>query len=613
MMSVTLRAGGAALLALLAVLTSQPDRTQAPPIGIIDFYGLRTVSPQPLRQALRIREGDVVPDSLDETRARLEALPGVNQARLTAVCCETGKTIVYVGIKENSASFIPFRPAPQGAVRLPDEVMKLEDSFSDALWKAVQRGDAGEDDSRGHSLSHDPEARALQERFIEYAGRNLDLPRAVLHDSSSAVHRAVAAQIIGYAPNKRDVVNDLADAMRDPDAGVRNNAMRALALIARFAQSHAGLDADFPSQVFVDLLSSIEWTDRNKSAMALIGLTEKRDPELFLRLRRSSIPSLAEMARWRNPGHAYAPFLIMARVAGLSEEDIQTAWNASPHELAVGRLLAKLESQPVAGQLRVDAKGIEQVWIPAGSFSMGTDPATLARLKATNPPAFVQREFALEEPLHEVRITRGYWIDKYEVTQKAFQAFVESGGYHDRAYWSEAGWEWLRRQSVGRLPRLCGMNGSDKPAVCVTWFEAEAYARWRGARLPTEAEWEYAARGPKSLLYPWGNDFDAGLCNVVGSSGLAPVGSYPAGASWVGANDMAGNAMEWVQDWLDQYGAEPVVDPRGPLTGKVKVEKGGWWGAPALTARSAYRHFEDPPEYGDHHIGFRVVSSPITP
>jgi formylglycine-generating enzyme required for sulfatase activity len=209
-----------------------------------------------------------------------------------------------------------------------------------------------------------------------------------------------------------------------------------------------------------------------------------------------------------------------------------------------------------------------------------------------------------------VRITGGYWIDRYEVTQAAFQAFLAARGYHEPALWSEAGRAWLGRQSLDRLPRACGVNGWDNPVVCVTWFEAEAYARWRGARLPTEAEWEYAARGPKSLLYPWGNEFDAGLCNVVGGSGLVPVGSYPGGASWVGANDMAGNAMEWVEDWLDRHRTESAVDPRGPATGKVKVEKGGWWGAPALTARSAYRHFEDPPDYGDHHIGFRVASSP---
>jgi formylglycine-generating enzyme required for sulfatase activity len=265
-------------------------------------------------------------------------------------------------------------------------------------------------------------------------------------------------------------------------------------------------------------------------------------------------------------------------------------------------------SVPTAGQIRFDQKGIEQVWVPAGSFLMGTDEAVIQELKALNPSSFVLGEFASEQPQHEVRITTGYWIDKYEVTNKAFQAFVEDGGYQNQILWSAEGWEWLSSQSINQLPRYCQGNVPDNPIACVTWYEAEAYTKWRGGRLPTEAEWEYAARGPKSLTYPWGNDFDSSRCNVVESKGLTPVGSYPTGVSWVGAFDMAGNVMEWVQDWLGNYSAGTIENPTGPATGKVKVEKGGWWGSTLFVARSAYRHFEDPPGYGDIHIGFRVVS-----
>ena len=146
--------------------------------------------------------------------------------------------------------------------------------------------------------------------------------------------------------------------------------------------------------------------------------------------------------------------------------------------------------------------------------------------------------------------------------------------------------------------------------MCLTWFEAEAYAAWRGGRLPTEAEWEYAARGPESPVYPWGDTFDRDKANVLNSVSPKPVGSYPTGVSWVGANDMAGNAMEWVSDWLgvDYYASSPATDPTGPATGTTKVEKGGWWGSNEFVARSAYRHYEDPPTYGDKHIGFRVAS-----
>ncbi len=240
------------------------------------------------------------------------------------------------------------------------------------------------------------------------------------------------------------------------------------------------------------------------------------------------------------------------------------------------------------GQERVDAAGIQQVWVPPGSFKMGTDDATIQELLALNPPAWVEREFASEQPQHEVHLANGYWVDKYEVTNQAFQAFVDAGGYTHQEYWSEAGWRWLGVQSPSSLSRSCLGEAPDLPRRCVIWYEAEAYASWRGGRLPTEAEWEFAARGPQSLRYPWGNQFASQLCNVVDSQGPVPVGSYPGGASWVGALDMAGNAMEWVQDWLSvtYYQRDISENPTGPQTGVIKIEKGGWWGSNLFVARS---------------------------
>jgi formylglycine-generating enzyme required for sulfatase activity len=263
------------------------------------------------------------------------------------------------------------------------------------------------------------------------------------------------------------------------------------------------------------------------------------------------------------------------------------------------------------GQTRMDAFGIEQVWVPAGTFTMGSDAAAIAALSAAGPPDWVASEFPSEGPQHRVRLTTGYWIDRTEVTNRAFAAFVAAGGYTTQAYWSAAGWAWLAGKIAARLPLPCLGDVPDQPRICITWYEAEAYATWRTGRLPTEAEWEFAARGPDSHVYPWGDTFDAARANVVDSIGPKPVASYPAGASWVGAQDMAGNAMEWVADWLDvaYYATSPSADPTGPATGTKKVEKGGWWGSNLFVARSAYRHYEDPPTYGDQHIGFRVASS----
>lgn len=239
---------------------------------------------------------------------------------------------------------------------------------------------------------------------------------------------------------------------------------------------------------------------------------------------------------------------------------------------------------------------------------MGSSDDEIAAVRALGPPQWVERELASEGPAHRVHLSKGYWIDATEVTNAAFQRFVADGGYDRPELWSGPGRDWLAQQDRSALPVACAGTDPEMPRRCVSWFEAEAYAAWRGGRLPTEAEWEYSARGPRSSRYPWGTEFDPSRCNVVDSEGPLPVGRFSNGTSWVGAQDMAGNAMEWVNDWLAPYSASPANDPAGPSAGTIKIEKGGWWGSNAFVARSAYRHYEDPPGYQDAHIGFRVVT-----
>jgi formylglycine-generating enzyme required for sulfatase activity len=247
------------------------------------------------------------------------------------------------------------------------------------------------------------------------------------------------------------------------------------------------------------------------------------------------------------------------------------------------------------------------VWVPQGTYTQGT-----STIDDLDPPAWAKQELHSEQPAHEVTISINFWIDREEVTNAAYEDFVAADGYQDPQHWSADGWAWRSQQS-GAIPRDCGGRPND-PRVCITWYEAEAYAHWRGGRLPTESEWEYAARSPDSNIYPWGNEWDPSKANVTELDTLTEVGSYPDGASWVGAFDMAGNAMEWVSDWMgySYYTDGPATDPQGPTDGEVKIEKGGWWGSNPYVARSAYRHFEDPPTYQDHHIGLRVVT-PIDP
>ena len=317
---------------------------QNPPIGIIDFYGLRSVSEQQARQALQIKEGDSLPASREDAQRRLEALPNVQQAHLGAVCCEAGQTILYVGIQEKGAPSLQFRSAPKGVIRLPETIMREGEAFSDALTEGVLKGDAGEDESQGHALSSYPKARAIQERFIAFAAQDLKLLRAVLYESADAQHRALAAQIIAYAANKQDVAKDLVYGMNDPDSDVRNNSMRALAVIASFAQRSPKKQIKVPFKPFIEMLNSIVWTDRNKSSFALYHLTERRNPAVLSRLRQQALPSLIEMSRWKT-GHAFRPFFLLGRVGNLSESEIQKDWDSGNREGLIETVLKRVKSK----------------------------------------------------------------------------------------------------------------------------------------------------------------------------------------------------------------------------------------------------------------------------
>ena len=218
---------------------------------------------------------------------------------------------------------------------------------------------------------------------------------------------------------------------------------------------------------------------------------------------------------------------------------------------------------------RVDAKGVEQVWVPPGCFEMGSSLREDLRAHAN------------ETPRHTVCISAGFWLDRFEVTGASFMQFVREGGYLERRYWSEEGW----RNHQGRPNPHLGLpvfNGSCQPRVKLSWYEAEAYAAWRGGRLPTEAQWEWAARGPESHRYPWGDRFLDGAANMdrLDLRCTRPVGSYPAGRSWCGADDMAGNIWEWVADGYDPkaYRMAPPVDPFTPPHRPLRIVRGGAWG-----------------------------------
>jgi len=236
--------------------------------------------------------------------------------------------------------------------------------------------------------------------------------------------------------------------------------------------------------------------------------------------------------------------------------------------------------------------GTPMALVPAGCFTMGS---TEAQIDSALALLDRRRFYQDEQPAHQQCFSEPIWIDLYEVTNEQY------GSY---------GW-WRR---------------DDQPRESITWFEADAYCRARGARLPTEVEWEYAARGPDNLAFPWGNTFDGARLNFCdlnclnpgldasfddGYRTTAPVGSYPNGASWVGALDMSGNVWEWVSSILLDY---PYTSDDGREVNaeqdstSLRAVRGGARLDPAYVVRSANRN-ERPPTQSTALYGLRCARS----
>jgi len=186
-----------------------------------------------------------------------------------------------------------------------------------------------------------------------------------------------------------------------------------------------------------------------------------------------------------------------------------------------------------------------------------------------------------ENSVREV-IDHDYWIDQYPVTNEKYRAFVLADGYENQAYWSKDGWRWKAKNNI-EVPEYWNdtkWNKADHPVVGVSYFEAAAYAKWAGKRLPTEQEWEKAARGEDERAYPWGDEFDKKKCNSSEAAiGLTtPVTQYPNGVSPYGCYDMAGNVWEWCPDWYDEEKKD------------MRVHRGGSWDTiPPVGLRVSYR------------------------
>lgn len=248
----------------------------------------------------------------------------------------------------------------------------------------------------------------------------------------------------------------------------------------------------------------------------------------------------------------------------------------------------------------MDEMGVEMAFVPAGKFIMGGG----------------QSEDEL--PIHIVFLD-AYYIDKYEVTNELYKKCVDAGVCEPPI-------------NTGSLTHDFYFENSqfaNYPVISMTWYQAKTYCAWRGGNLPTEAQWEKAARGTEGNIYPWGDDFYGNYANFCdkncpytggdvifddGNTENAPVGSYPLGVSPFGLYDIEGNAMEWTADW---YGSnyystlnENVSNPSGPSTGTERVLRGGGWDDPEVNLRTYRRFMLDPTANDNVIIGFRCARTP---
>jgi formylglycine-generating enzyme required for sulfatase activity len=249
--------------------------------------------------------------------------------------------------------------------------------------------------------------------------------------------------------------------------------------------------------------------------------------------------------------------------------------------------------------------GAAMVWIPAGEFLMGTTDAQIADLLKRFPD-WERSWFEDEKPQRRIYLD-GYWMYKHEVTVEQYRRFCAEMG---RSMPTEPRWGWRE----------------DHPIVNVTWYDAMAYCKWAGVRLPTGAEWEKAARGTDGRLWPWGNEWDGSRCKGVesGIRATTSVGAYPSGVSPYGVMDVAGNVWEWC---LDEYDAKFYAKgpERNPICGgsissvtsnitnvkAARVLRGGSWANTPFNLRVANRSYSQP-SYTYFNVGFRCAG-PVTP
>jgi hypothetical protein len=347
------------ILILIAILTTAApafSQNESFTIGAIDFYGHHGRNLELIRAALPLKEGDqITRDSKVAVVQRLgdavKRSTGREPSDVAIVCCDDhGRLVIYIGLRGESArqtsySQTIYNPSPRGSAVLPQAALKVQRDAEQAWLNAMNKGVSGEDDSQGYALSLDPEARTKQLALRAYVVRNSSMVMRVLASSRAVEHRRIAAEMLGYADRSAKQVAALIQASHDVDDGVRNNAIRALVVLAR---SSSEASASMPGECFVGLLNSDLWTDRNKSAELLSVLTAQRDPQQLACLRQHALTSLIEMARWSNRSHSESSRLMLGRIAGIEEKTLIAMLGKQEFEPIISALTTQKHNGPTS-------------------------------------------------------------------------------------------------------------------------------------------------------------------------------------------------------------------------------------------------------------------------
>jgi hypothetical protein len=294
-------------------------------LGIVELFGHTGLDEKKIRAAVTLKQGDDLslekwPATMQAVSQTVSAAAGVKVTDVALVGFdEKGRLMVFIGLAGPTARERTLRDAPASKISLPGAGLQLYKDLEARLIPALRSGNAAEDYSQGFSLFADPEMRAIQLKMRDYALQNDSNIRSVLIGSSDAEQRRASSQLMGYARHTKIQIGTLLVATTDPDEIVRNNAVRALGVIAK---SDPDMRKTIPAGPFVHMVRSGTWTDRNKGAMLLEELTATRDPELLKQIKAEAVPSLLEMARWQSKGHRDPARRILGRVGGLEETRI---------------------------------------------------------------------------------------------------------------------------------------------------------------------------------------------------------------------------------------------------------------------------------------------------